>query len=421
MSKRTFVGFGFGPIQSGLFLYEAYASGNFGRFVVAEIDKALVQAVRDNGGRCSVNIARRNGIDQCVLDGIELYNPAVPEDREKLIQAIAEADELATSLPSVRFYDAGNETSVASMIAAGLSRRKNPRLSVVYTAENNNHAAELLLPDILKHTSPASLTGVQLLNTVIGKMSGVITEAEVISRMGLATMTPGLGRAVLVEEFNHILITRVAVAGFTRGIEVFVEKDDLLPFEEAKLFGHNAIHAMIGYLADLKGLTVMSQASGDAWIMDRAKRAFIEESGGALIRKHRALNDPLFTEAGYREYADDLLERMVNPYLNDLVDRVGRDHVRKLSYNDRLFGTMHLALVHGIEPRNLALGAAAGVLSMIKRQDTLKTAIPGLPRTAAELTPEALRAVLMHLWQGKADQHAEHMIQLTWDALGTLQ
>ena len=32
----TFVGFGFGAIQAGLFLYEAYRSGNFGRLVVAE-------------------------------------------------------------------------------------------------------------------------------------------------------------------------------------------------------------------------------------------------------------------------------------------------------------------------------------------------------------------------------------------------
>jgi len=35
--SKTFVGFGFGAIQAGLFLYEAYQSGNFGRLVVAEV------------------------------------------------------------------------------------------------------------------------------------------------------------------------------------------------------------------------------------------------------------------------------------------------------------------------------------------------------------------------------------------------
>ena len=33
--QKTFVGFGFGPIQSGLFLLEAFRSGNFDRYVVA--------------------------------------------------------------------------------------------------------------------------------------------------------------------------------------------------------------------------------------------------------------------------------------------------------------------------------------------------------------------------------------------------
>jgi len=35
--KRTFVGFGFGPIQAGLFLYEAFLSGAFRRLVVAGV------------------------------------------------------------------------------------------------------------------------------------------------------------------------------------------------------------------------------------------------------------------------------------------------------------------------------------------------------------------------------------------------
>ena len=45
MGDHVFVGFGFGPIQSGLFLNEAFQSGNFSRLVVAEIDQNLVDAV----------------------------------------------------------------------------------------------------------------------------------------------------------------------------------------------------------------------------------------------------------------------------------------------------------------------------------------------------------------------------------------
>ncbi|MFA6134036.1 MAG: hypothetical protein WC869_08490 [Phycisphaerae bacterium] len=418
---KTFVGFGFGPIQSGLFLFEAYASGNFSRFVVAEVDKNLVASIRANSGRCGINVARHDGIDARQLEGIELYDPADPADRQALLAAIAESDELATALPAVRFYDAGGQNSVASLLATGLSARTSPRPSVIYAAENHNHAAEILRADILKHAAPSALEGVGILNTVIGKMSGVIAEPALIERMGLAPLTPDLGRAVLVEQFNHILISRVPLPGFRRGIEVFVEKDDLLPFEEAKLYGHNAIHAMIAYLADLRGLDTIAAAGGDQWIMEQARRAFIDESGGAMIRRHARLGDPLFTEAGYRNYAEDLLERMINPNLNDLVERVGRDHARKLAYDDRLFGTMNLTLGQGIEPRRLALGAAAGVLSMIKRQGPgTRDRGPGT-RDQGVGSRDALRSILLNLWGNKTDSNRDRLIDLTWEAMQALK
>ena len=105
MPLKTFVGFGFGPIQSALFLYEAFRSGHFSRFVIAEVDAGVVQAIRSAGGRYTINIALPDRIEQATISGVELCNPAVPEDRQRILQAIAESDELATSLPSVAFFD----------------------------------------------------------------------------------------------------------------------------------------------------------------------------------------------------------------------------------------------------------------------------------------------------------------------------
>ncbi|MBU4212845.1 MAG: hypothetical protein KKD33_09710, partial [Verrucomicrobia bacterium] len=61
--KKLFVGFGFGAIQAGLFLYEAHASGQFDRFVVAEVMPEVVDAIRKAGGRYRVNIAAVQGIE----------------------------------------------------------------------------------------------------------------------------------------------------------------------------------------------------------------------------------------------------------------------------------------------------------------------------------------------------------------------
>src|SRR5208282_1019464 len=91
-----------------------------------------------------------------------------------------------------------------------------------------------------------------------------------------------------------------------------------------------------------------------------AGEAFIEESGRALIAKHEGV-DELFTPRGFEHYASDLMERMVNPWLNDLVARVIRDPRRKLGWSDRLIGTMRMVLDARIQPRRFAEGAAAAL------------------------------------------------------------
>lgn len=420
--NKTFVGFGFGPIQSGLFLHEARRSGNFARTVVAEVDPAIVAAVRANDGRYAINVAHADGIEQVTLEGVELCNPAVPEDRARLLDAIAESDEMATALPAVRFYDADPQTSVARLVAEGLGRRATPRATILYAAENNNDAAAIFTERLAQHAPAPTMARFQTLDTVIGKMSGVITDADTIRELGLVTATPTLPRAVLVEEFNRILVSAVTLDGARRGITVFREKPDLLPFEEAKLYGHNAIHATLGWLAELRGLRTIADAAPHADLMAIARDAFLDESGAALVRRHAALGDPLFTPGGYRDYADDLLARMVNPWLNDLVERVTRDHVRKLGLNDRLFGTMRLALEQGIEPRNLALGAAAALVSLTRRrhEDPRAAQLP-LPTDADGLDREAIARLLTAIWNAPAAS-PEHgcLIQLTARALDDL-
>ncbi len=140
-AKKTFVGFGFGPIQSALFLYEAYCSGNFDRYVVAEVDVGLVGAVRAAGGRYSINIAHPDRIERVAVEGVRVCDPADPPDRDELVRAIAAADEMATALPSVRFYDTGDAASVARLLADGFQRRDPSKPAIIYAAENHNRAA----------------------------------------------------------------------------------------------------------------------------------------------------------------------------------------------------------------------------------------------------------------------------------------
>ena len=51
MAKKNYLGFGFGPIQAGLFLREAVHSGNFNRMVIVEIQTEIIQALRKDRGK----------------------------------------------------------------------------------------------------------------------------------------------------------------------------------------------------------------------------------------------------------------------------------------------------------------------------------------------------------------------------------
>lgn len=396
---RTFVGFGFGAIQSGLFLYESFRSGAFGRLVVAEVLPDVVNAIRQADRHFIVNIAHTDRIEQARIGPIEIENPAEAADRERLIEAIAQAHELATAIPSVKYYVSNGSGSLDRVLAAGLRRkaaRQEPP-AVIYTAENNNHAAEILQEQVLAHIPAAErdsvLAKVRFLNTVIGKMSGIKTDPAEIAALQLARVVPGSDRAFLVETFNRILISKIAfeAGAFERGITVFEEKNNLLPFEEAKLYGHNATHALAAYLGARLGVQYIADLVTAPGAMAFLRQAFIQESGAALVQKYNGM-DPLFTPAGYQAYADDLLARMTNPLLQDSVERVGRDPQRKLGWNDRLIGTIRLALGQGIEPARFAFGAAAALGEL----------------DPALLEPNApLGAVLEPLWEPAVPNPAE--------------
>jgi mannitol-1-phosphate 5-dehydrogenase len=372
---RTFVGFGFGAIQAGLFLAEAYLSHNFDRLVVAEVLPDVVAAVR-NAGAFTVNIGHTDRIEPLTVGPVEIYQPRVADERANLIASVAAASEMATALPSVDFYTRSSgdfDDSVAAILAAGLRMKAagGGPLAIIFTAENHTHAAHLLQSAVLARVPGPEqaqvLSRVQFLDTIIGKMSGVPEAAD------LKPIAPGLTRAFLVEAFNRILIDQIQRPGmvharhldpawhdYARGITVFVEKGELQPFAQAKLYGHNAGHALAAYLGHELGLARIDELANRPDLLRFVREAMLYESGAPLCRRYANV-DPMFSPAGYRAFVDDLVARMVNPYVRDTIARVGRDPARKLGWNDRLVGAMRLAAADSVTPYRYAMGAAAAL------------------------------------------------------------
>jgi mannitol-1-phosphate 5-dehydrogenase len=397
--NRTFVGFGFGPIQAGLFLYEAFRSGNFGRLVVAEVVSHRVGALREAGGVFALNIAHSDRIETVMVGPVEIYDPACGQDRERLVEALAEAEEISTSVPSIHHYVCDGAASLHRKLSDGLRQKavaNGPR-TVVYAAENDNRAAETLEAEVLEAIPPREhlsvRSRVKFLNTEIGKISGIVSDPRDLQTQHLACVTPGEQRAFLVESFNQILISKIrfenspAEAPFQRGITVFEEKDDLVPFKEAKIYGHNATHALAAYVGAVRSIERIADLREYPDILAFLRAAFILESGESLVRKYSG-TDPLFTRQGFQAHVDILLTRMFNPYLYDTVQRVGRDPQRKLGWDDRLVGTMRLALRSGVQPSRHAFGAAAALSildpSLAKKEGS---AVPLLRRLWSKSSP----------------------------------
>jgi mannitol-1-phosphate 5-dehydrogenase len=351
-SERTFIGFGFGPIQAGLYLYEALRSGNFTRLVVAYRRPEVIAAVRRAGGFFTVNIAHQDRIEWARVGPVEMLDLGEPADREALAWAVAEAEELCTALSSVGDYESDRPASIHRALAEGFRRKAaagGPN-GIIYASENHTEAAEILQRAVLGACAEGEREAVGrhagFVNTVIGKMSRTVTDPGEIRETGLEPVAPGLERAFLVESYRQILISHVPFEAFRRGLDAFEEKDDLTPFEEAKLYGHNATHALAAYLGHLLGATHIAELQHLPGVLPFLRAAALEESGAALLKRHAGA-DAMFTPEGYREFTEELISRMFNPYLRDTVERVGRDPARKLGWDDRLVGTMRLCLRRG--------------------------------------------------------------------------
>lgn len=358
----TFLAIGLGPIQTGIFLLGA--RGKFDRLVVAEVDNQVKETINASGGSITINIAGENSVIQKNITGVEVLNPLDEEDKRELVQAAAEAEEIATALPSVDFF-----SGIAEYLKTGFSQNPHQR-RFIYTAENHNHAAEKL-----EQAIDLPLPQTYYLNTVIGKMSSVVPAADCAG--DIKPLCSGADRGHLVEEFNKILISTCQNIE-ERSVSDLIVKKDLYPFEEAKLYGHNAVHFLLATLGAQSGKTSMDELVDYPEIMEFAELAFLDECGKGLCRKWKDF-DGLFTEDAFRIYAEDLLIRMVNPFLKDSIPRIIRDLPRKLGWDDRVIGTMRLVLKQGIRPEKLAKGAALSAVSLFGKNKTLiKAGLAGL-------------------------------------------
>ncbi len=158
---------------------------------------------------------------------------------------------------------------------------------------------------------------------------------------------------VSVERFYEWNVDNSQIKG-TFDVEGVNRVNDLSSYIERKLFTLNTGHAIVAYLGYLKGYETIDQSIADPCIL-KITRAAMHESGAALARKFGLDIDE------HAAYCEKIINRFRNVFLNDVVTRVGRDPLRKLSAGDRFISPLTTAHQYGLPIDNLLLGVGAAL------------------------------------------------------------
>lgn len=146
---------------------------------------------------------------------------------------------------------------------------------------------------------------------------------------------------VTVEEFCEWIVDQSQFKGDIPNIQGMELTENLMAFVERKLFTLNTGHAVTAYFGKHKGYQFVKESIEDAEIKAFVK-AVMQESGAVLIQRYG------FDREAHAGYIEKILKRFANPYLVDDVERVGRQPLRKLSYNDRLIKPLRGTIEYGL-------------------------------------------------------------------------
>jgi len=122
--------------------------------------------------------------------------------------------------------------------------------------------------------------------------------------------------------------------------------DDLQPFIERKLYTVNTAHLTIAYMGQRHGHDTIAESLRDPIVRNIVARV-MEETSMVLVTKHG------FDSSDHAKYVHRTLLRLANPLLDDQVERVGRQPLRKLSRFERLIGPAALLAELGEKPSAL--------------------------------------------------------------------
>ena len=313
------VHFGAGNIGRGFIGAVLQDAGYFVTF--ADVNKELIAKLRSSNGYSLFELGEAQ--KETHYENFEVLDSTV--DESALIAAIGQADVITASV------GANILAAIAPVISRGIQSRSSDSPLVIMACENAINATDILWSKILE-TLERLPKSILFANTAVDR----------IVPMQQADSEPD----VAAESFCEWVIDKSGLAGTDLKISAATMVDDLQPFIERKLYTVNTAHLAIAYLGQRHGHDTIAESLRDPIVRDVVARV-MEETSMALATKHD------FDPNEHAKYVHRTLQRLANPSLDDQVERVGRQPLRKLSRCERLIGPAALLAEIGEEPSAL--------------------------------------------------------------------
>lgn len=326
-----------------------FGAGNIGRGFIgnllsnsgykvyfADVNKEIVNELKEKN-EYIVEVVGENKTEVVVnnVDGI-LSNDV------KLIDLITEAEIITTAVgPTVL-------TIISKSIAQGIIKRFEMKIKNnlnIIACENMINGTTFLKNEVEKHLNQEVI---DYMNEFIGFPNSAVDR-----------IVPPMAKSsdilrVRVEEFKEWIVEAPLFKGKAPKIEGMDLTDNLMAFIERKLFTLNTGHAITAYLGVIAGHKTVKESIEDDNI-EKVVKSAMHESGEVLINRYG------FERETHNKYIEKILNRFKNPYLIDEVDRVGRQPLRKLGYNDRLIKPLRGTIEYGTKNSSLIKGIGAAL------------------------------------------------------------
>ena len=272
------------------------------------------------------------------------------KDENAVIDLFKTVDLVTTAVgPNVLKIIAG---TIAKSLIARFAAGNNMPLNII-ACENMVRGTTFLKEQVFTHLTPEQQAEAE-------KLVGFVDSAvdRIVPPVQADESDPLL---VTVEEFSEWIVDETQFKGQIPAIGGMEKTNNLMAFVERKLFTLNTGHATTSYFGKLKGYRFVKESIEDEGIKADVK-ATMQESGAVLIKRYG------FDPQAHAAYIEKILKRFANPFLVDDVDRVGREPLRKLSYNDRLIKPLRGTLEYGLPNQHL-INAIAAALAYRNEQD----------------------------------------------------